>query len=433
MSERIVAITGMGLVTCLGRGVETNWAAVAAGRTGLAEPVDPAVPAGYQCVGRLDGVALPEDIPTKLLSQGKFLNRGGVLAVLAAREAVAQAAPPEEIPPGERSIYVATGDFTKVGYEFLYPATREATGGTWREVDSGRLNRAAIDKVNPFFLLESLSNNPFSFLSALFTFMGPGTSLASLSPCGGQALELACRNVRYGRAQVALAVGCSSWLNEIPLYELDSLGLLSRARHGSASFRPFDRRRDGFLPGEGAAAVVLEPLEAARARGASILGVVRGLGAAAEAAPGLALPERVAGRSMDQALADAGWTAGSIGFICPHGSGTVKGDRAELRAVAGILARDGAVAPICGLKPYTGHMGAASDLAQAILGLRAAAAGVVPATLHFEAAEPEFAALQISAGPLPCTQPRLLTVSYGMGGQSTAAALEALPETSHRD
>ena len=88
--------------------------------------------------------------------------------------------------------------------------------------------------------------------------------------------------------------------------------------------------------------------------------------------------------------------------------------------------------PICALKPYTGHMGAASDLAEVILGVRAAAAGVVPGTLHFESADPEFADLKISAGQQPCARPRLLSVSYGLGGQSSAVAVEACPEAAAR-
>lgn len=432
MDGQTVAITGMGLITALGRGVGANWAAVEAGRTSLAPATDPDKPAWLQCFARIEGAALPEDLPVKLLSQSKFLNRGGVLAVLAALEAVAQAAPPESIPPGERCIYVATGDHTQVGYEFLYPATKEASGGRWLEADAEKLNKATIEKVTPFFLLEALNNNPFSFLTALFNFMGPGTSIASLSPCGAQALEMCARNVRHGRAKVALAVGSGSWLNEITLYELANLGLLSKARRGPASFRPFDRRRDGFLPGEGAAALVLEPLEQARERGAAVLGLVCGVGASTDTAPGLALPDRVAARSLADALADAGWTAADLGFVCPHGSGTAKGDRAELRGVAATLGDRRAGVPVCALKPYTGHMGAASDLAEVILGVRAAAAGVVPGTLHFESADPEFDDMKISAGSQPCGRPRLLSVSYGLGGQSSAVAVEACPEAAAR-
>jgi 3-oxoacyl-[acyl-carrier-protein] synthase II len=231
---------------------------------------------------------------------------------------------------------------------------------------------------------------------------------------------------------VALAVGSGSWLNDITLYELAHLGLLSKARRGPESFRPFDRRRDGFLPGEGAAALVLEPLEQARARGAAVLGLVCGVGASTDAAPGLALPDRVAARSMAEALADAGWAAADLGFVCPHGSGTAKGDRAELRAVAEVLGGRRADVPVCALKPCTGHMGAASDLAEVILGVRAAAAGIVPATLHFGAADPEFGDLRISARPQACVRPRLLSVSYGLGGQSSAVAVEARPEAAVR-
>jgi len=88
------------------------------------------------------------------------------------------------VPARRRALYVATGDFTMADCAFLYPAVRDASGGRFRELDAERLNRAAVDKVNPFFLLESIANNPFSFLSAALGYMGPGTSLSSQSPTG---------------------------------------------------------------------------------------------------------------------------------------------------------------------------------------------------------------------------------------------------------
>jgi 3-oxoacyl-[acyl-carrier-protein] synthase II len=405
-------------VSPLGSGAAANWAAVAAGRTGL-RPAEDAP--GAACLGRVDGVGLPADLPPKLVSQSKFLNRSGVFGVAAAGEAVVQSGGLDDVPSHRRSLYVGTGDMTPVGYEFLYPALRTATGGTFSEPDPARLNQAAMEQVSPFFLLDSLSNNPFSFLSALFGCMGSGTCLAGQSPAGGHALELAFRSIRAGRSDAAVVVGVGSWIGPVPRHELAGLGLLSRGRRGAASFRPFDRRRDGFLVGEGAAALVLESAERAERRGAAVLAGREGVGDATEAAAGLPVLDGVTRRAMAEALADAGCTAGDLGFLCPHGSGTAKGDRAELRAVLDLLGEAAAAVPLAGLKPYTGHMGAASDVAEAVLGVLALGAGAVPATPHFEAAEPEFAALRIAAAPQPLAVPRFLTASYGIGGQASAA------------
>ena len=149
-----------------------------------------------------------------------------------------------------------------------------------------------MDKVNPFFLLESISNNLFSFLSAALEFMGPNTSLASFSPSGAEALELACRRISAGQADVALAVGCCCWITEIPMYEMEGLGILSRCKHGPASFKPLDRARDGFIPAEGGAAVLVEDGERAIGPRRRILAEIKGNGNCIEppAGKGLSVP-----------------------------------------------------------------------------------------------------------------------------------------------
>lgn len=376
-----------------------------------------------RCAGRVENVALPADIPDSVLGQARFLNRGALLGICATHDAVCQAAIPASVVPRRRALYLATGDYTKLGYEFLYPATRAASGGRGGFFDREALNLAAIERISPFFLLESLHNNPFSFLTAAFDFMGPGTTLASQSPSGSTAVELACRTIRAGRADVAVAIGCGSWVNEVPLVELAELGLLSRGSRGVCSYRPFDRRRDGFLAGEGGAAIVLEAEERARARGAEIFARVEGVGSAIEPSPRLRVPNLVTLRAMGLALADAGRSTSDLGFVCTHGSGTRKGDQSELASLQALLGGDAKTVPACALKPYTGHMGAASDVAEVILGIMAASSGVVPGTLNFERSELPLARVRIAASGQPCVRPLLLAVSYGIGGQASAIVL----------
>jgi 3-oxoacyl-[acyl-carrier-protein] synthase II len=417
----------MGLVTPLGRGVVDNFRAVARGESGLRLEADDERPAWMRCVGRVVNAELPPGLPAALSSQVKYLNRGGTLGAIAAAEAAAQAGLEAAAAPPRRALYVATGDFTMVGCEFLYPATHAASAGLFETIDTECLNRATLDSVNPFFLLQSLNNNPFSFLAAAFECTGPGTTLASQSPGGCLALELAARTVREGRAEVALVVASGSWLNVVPLVELEELGLLSRATRGAASFRPFDRHRDGFLVGEGGAAVVVEPLGAAEDRGVAPLAVVEGTASHRAGALSLAPPPDVTRRSMELALAEAGRSARELGFVSPHGSGTRKGDRAEMQSLLGLLREAGAAVPICASKPATGHMGAASDLAEVILGVLAASSGSVPGTQGFEATEPEFSRLHIAGTTQPCVAPRFLSASYGLGGQSAAVVVSVPP------
>jgi len=129
---------------------------------------------------------------------------------------------------------------------------------------------------------------------------------------------------------------------------------------------------------------------------------------------------------MALALADARRSAHELGFVLPHGSGTRKGDAAELTSLATLLGGDAPRVPICGLKPYTGHMGAASDVAELILGVQVAAGRGVPATPNFEATEPRFAELSIAASPQRSARPRFLSLSYGFGGQASALVASAV-------
>lgn len=417
----------MGLVTSLGTGVEANWEKVLEGRTGIEHHQRDGHPRYLQYSGRVKGLERLQNIPPNLAGQMRFLNRGAILGIEAAREALTGSAIDlSSVPRQRRALFIASGDLTKLGYEFMYPALKDATKGTGNQINCSVLNKSAMNKVNPFFLLESIYNNPFSFLSAMYEFMGPNTSLASLSPCGGHAIELAYRRILCGEADTALAVGCGNWITEIPMYEMDGLGILSKCKRGLNSFRPLDKGRDGFIAGEGGAAVLLEEAEGAKRRGASILAEIKGLGNCIEfpSGKGLSVPGKISKRTMESALEEASFDAGELGFICPHASGTRKGDRSELESIADVLGNKRNKVPVCALKPYTGHMGAASDIAEIIFGVKSIEAGIVPGTLNFEAAEAGFEDLAISASTQQANRKSFLSVSYGIIGQSSCALIE---------
>jgi len=169
---------------------------------------------------------------------------------------------------------------------------------------------------------------------------------------------------------------------------------------------------------------VLEGVEHAKRRGAAVLAIVEGVGScAADEGPGAA--HHATFRAAELALADAHRSASEIGFVLPHGSGTRKGDAAELASLTALLGEDAPRVPVCGVKPYTGHMGAASDVAELVLGVRAAASHTVPSTPNFEAAEPRFAGLSITRVQQRCAQARFVSLSYGFGGQASALVASA--------
>ncbi len=424
------AVTGVGLISPLGKGVAENFKGVIEGRSGISLHDERSeVPECLKYFGRVEGLDKLEGVPAKVAGQTRFLNRGSMLGFEAAREAIDNSGLELSCVPRERrSLFIASGDFTNLGYEFIHPALREVTRHSTENIDLCALNKATLDRVNPFFLLESINNNLFSFLSASFEFMGPNTSLASLSPLGGNALELACGRILCGEADVALAVGCGSWVNEVPMYELEGLGILSKCKRGGRSFRPLDRSRDGFIPGEGGAAILVENAESAKKRGAPILAMINGFGNCIELphGKGLSVPELISKRCIESALEQGSFEPGDLAFICPHGSGTRKGDRSELQSIAEVLGKSSESVRVCALKPYTGHMGAASDLAEVIIGIKALMEGVVPGTLNFCRAESGFEDLGISSSNQQATGKSFISVSYGIFGQSSSVLVETL-------
>jgi 3-oxoacyl-[acyl-carrier-protein] synthase II len=417
----------MGLLTPLGGNVQENWLNLRGKKSGIGCYPQENYPVPFHYLGKVNHVRILEDVDHTLSSQMRFLNRGSILGFAAAQEAIAHSARGiESYLPERRALYIGAGDFTNVGYEFLSPAIRQATSGKHQELDHRKLNLASLSEVHPFFLLESIHNNLFSLLSAFFDLKGANTTLAGASPCGAQALELACRCLQQDSADVALVVGCGNWITAIPRYEMMDLGMLSRCKDGIHSLKPFDRRRDGFITGEGGAALLLEAEEHAKRRGANILGSVGGTGNCMDfsADRKWGVPATVSLKSMQGALEEAACDVGDLAFICPHGSATTKGDRSELRSIMSLLDVRRPVVPICGMKGYTAHLGAASDIAEIILGIETIENRMVPATLNFSKSEQEFSELKISNIHQPLDKLHFLSVSYGLGGQSSSVLIK---------
>jgi len=424
---REIVITGAGLVTPLGIGIEENWERMKKMETGITCNYGPETLPFLRCRGSVRAFDMLQDLPEKLRGQVKFLNRGSILGFEAAREAFIHAGSEmSDVPPDRRALFIAGGDSTQVCCSFMHEALKTATSSKWLELDPAKLNESSLYTVNPFFLLESILNNLFSSLSAFLECMGPNTALGNDSPCGGNALELAARSIENGTADIALAVGCGNWITEIPLYEMSKLGILSNCSNGVNSFRPFDRRHDGFIPGEGGAALFIETAERARRRGAKVLGTLRGFGncLARQDVPAMGVGEEVSARSMQMAMEEAGRNLEEYAFICGHGSASAKGDASEMKSISRLFSPAMSIISVCGLKPHTGHLGAASDIAEIILCMKAVSEGIVPATLNYDEPEDDFREIMISKAHRTTDRRHFIAASYGVAGQSSAVAVE---------
>ena len=284
------AITGLGLVTPLGFGVDNVVAALAAGRRAGTTVGNEGDPEGTRWAALVEEPWLREPIPEEHAAQAKFLTASGQMAVTAVREALRQAAlPARATPDHRRGLFLAQMDWMSIEYADFRPVFMDATDGYTKPWTAEGLNTATLRKLNPFYLLDTLNNNAYSFVTALLGWMGPGTSLSGPSGPGLLTVSMATRAIRRGEADAMLAVGAGRWTLPIARLEL--------ARRNADL--PENQRT---IPGEGAAAMVLEPYALARARGAPITAVVLGWGAAF----GPPDDPRAVATAVEAAAADAG-------------------------------------------------------------------------------------------------------------------------------
>lgn len=333
LTDRDPAITGLGLVTTLGPTLPDTWEAMGAGRRSLG----PVAKAGEPF--------LRATVPEALESQAKFLNGAGRLAAEAAAQAVESArleAAGHE--PTSKGLYLAAIDLTIADFEGYHETFREATDGFRHAAAAETLNVVAQRKMSPFYLLETLNNNAFSFISAWHQLSGANTSLSGWGGPGALAVALAARAVSRGDASAVVACGAGRGTGAVIRLEFERLGMLP----------------DGVPPGEGAGALVLEPLGDARARNARIQAVVAGSCATSGAGDRLVSAVRSA---ADAACDEAGVALRDVGSLW--------GPDAARDALGLHVATFDA-------RRLTGEMGAGSELADVALAATSLARGALP-------------------------------------------------------
>ena len=286
-------------------------------------------------------------------------------------------------------------------------------------------------KLDALWLLRWLPNTPVSALATLLGVHGPGLTLGCACASGLSALGEAWFRIRHGAAH-CLLVACGD-------SRLSLGGLLGYARahtlsHGFApeqASRPFDRARNGFVPGEGGAAMVLESLEHARARGARIRAEVLGYGASLDAGS-LAAPDaegRFAQWAIEKALGEASCTAADLDWVSTHGTGTRLNDEMEACVLRRICAGRSRFPLLAAVKSWTGHLASACGALETVVCLWAAAAGFLPRVCNLE--EPLAADLPFVTEQTDWQGRRLacgLVENFGFGGQNAALVLRLWQE-----
>lgn len=419
---RRIVVTGMGAVSPLGCGVETNWSRLIAGQSGLRNLSDNFV---GELPAKVAGVVpdLAEDAeggfdPDRAAPRKdqKKMDRFILFALMAAEEAVAQAGwRPENTRDLERT---ATIIGSGVGG---FPAIADAV----RLADSKGVRR-----LSPFTVPSFLVNLAAGQVSIKHGFKGALGAPVTACAAGVQAIGDAARLIRAGEADVALAGGAEACI------ERTSLGGFAAARALSTGFndtptkasRPFDRDRDGFVMGEGAGLLVIEEREHALARGAKILAELVGYGTSADAYHMTSGPENGDGarRSIQQALNQAGIAPGDVQHLNAHATSTPVGDLGELAAIKAVFGTEGKVA-VTSTKSATGHLLGAAGGLEAIYSILSARDQIAPATLNLEHPDEAAAGVDLVAGAArPMKIEHVLSNGFGFGGVNASVLFRAV-------
>ena len=383
MSDRRVVVTGMGLVSPLGSGVEANWQRLLAGRSGVRNLPDEVV---ADLATRVGGAVptLAEDAeagfdPDRATSpkEQKKMDRFILFAMEAARQAIEQA-----------------------GWQALDANAQERTatiigsgvGGFGAIADAVRTTDSrGPRRLSPFTIPSFLVNLAAGHVSIQHGFKGPLGAPVTACAAGVQAIGDAARLIRCGEADIAVCGGAEAAIDRVSLAGFAAARALSSAYNDTPerASRPFDSGRDGFVMGEGSGLLVIESLEHALARGAQPLAELVGYGTSADAYHLTAGPEDGSGaqRAMLLALAQAGISPAQVQHLNAHATSTPIGDLGELAAIKAVFGTDNTLA-VTSTKSATGHLLGAAGGIEAIFTLLAIRDQVVPATLNFDNPDP---------------------------------------------
>ncbi|MGO9568313.1 MAG: beta-ketoacyl-ACP synthase II [Desulfomonilaceae bacterium] len=409
MQQRVV-ITGMGLVTCLGSGIEANWGALQAARSGVG-PITLFDVDGLatRIAGEVRGDFDPAGhIPTKELRR---MDRYQQFALVAAGEAFSQSGlPSTQADPYRCGVIIGSG----IGGL----ATIEAGVGTIREKGPRG--------VHPLTITKSVINLAPGMLAIKYGFKGPNFGVVNACTSGTSAIGEAFRMVREGRADVMLSGGAEAVVTMFSVASFNALRALScRNEEPQKASRPFDLNRDGFVLSEGAGITVLESLEHARNRGAKIHAEIVGYGATDDAYH-YVMPDpngEGAYRSMKQALEEAGIEPAQIDYINAHGTSTDLNDKMETHAIKRLFGTAAQKVSISSTKSMTGHLIGAAGAVEAVYTVLALNNGMVPPTINLETPDPDCDLDYTPNKPVAREMEYGLSNSFAFGGQNASLVL----------
>jgi len=416
-APRRVVVTGMGMLTALGNDLRTTWEGMVAGRSGVA-PITAFDPArlGAQIAGEVKDFDSSHVLDKK---DQRRTDRYIQLGLVAAREAMDLAGLPERLEGEEAE---RTGVIFGTGL-----------GGVGTLVDGISINALrGPDRISPFFIPMGIPNVGAGQIAISFGMTGPNFTTVSACATGGHAIGEAWETIRRADADTMIAGGAEAGIREPLVGGFDSMHALSRRNDDpEAASRPFDGARDGFVPGEGSGALVLEELEHARARGATIYAEIIGYGATADASHiTLPAPGGIgAVRAAERAMRKAGVGPADIVHVNAHATSTPEGDKAELQSIRTIFGEHAGAVTVTSNKSMIGHTLGAAGAIEAIVTIQTIREGCVPPTINLDDPDPAAAGLDLVARVARRQDvPLAMSNSFGFGGQNTALIIRRWTE-----
>jgi 3-oxoacyl-[acyl-carrier-protein] synthase II len=414
----IVVVTGMGVLTSLGIGAADNWRKLTAGESGI-HAITRFATEGLKT--RIAGTI--DFVPVERLSSPELSER---LAEMVVEEAIAEAR------IGARGDFPGPLFLAVPPIELEWPQRRivaEAAGAndtiTNRDLVRGG-DTGPFEAFHHRFQFASVADG----LAARFGTKGSPISLSTACASGASAIQLGIEAIRRGEAEAALCIGTDGSINPESLVRFSLLSALSTANDPpQAAAKPFAKNRDGFVMAEGAAALVLESLEHAMARGAKLFGVIEGCGEMADSFHRTrSSPDgRPIIGCIRNAIADAGLTPDDIDYVNPHGTGTPENDKMEGLAASAVFGERTKQLPISSNKSMIGHTLSAAGAVEAVITLLTLDRQILPPTINYQVPDP---ALQLDVVPNVARAANVrhaLSNSFGFGGQNVSLVLAREP------
>ncbi|MBE5999160.1 MAG: beta-ketoacyl-ACP synthase II [Eubacteriales bacterium] len=404
---RRVVVTGLGAVTPVGKSVRDTWENLKAGKNGIA-PITLFDTSRYKA--KLAGEVRDFDpLDYMLKSESVRSDRNTQFAVAAAREAVMDSGIKGNIDPDRFAVYLGAG----IG------------GIRTLEAEHTKLLERGPHRVSSLFVPMMIANMAAGTLAIQYGARGPALPAVTACASGSNAVGEAMRLIRHGYADAVISGGTEAAVTPLAVAGFTNMQALSVAEDPDEGALPFDRRRNGFVIGEGAAVLILEELEHAVKRGAKIYGEVCGYGSTCDAYHMTALnPDGESGaRAMRMALEEAGYTERDLVYINAHGTGTPMNDVTETVIIKRALGEKAAAkALISSTKSMTGHMLGAAGALEAMVCLLALRDRILPPTINLKERD-EVCDLNYIPQTAVCTGASLaVSNSFGFGGHNACLA-----------